>query len=268
MILQLPSLRTAFPTGLLKRLRPKKKPARPTSRQADWPAELQEIYARALKGHTLQQVLWGKALLDSIWMPPDPQQAREWFLIAAQAGEGAAHNMLGRCAHFGWGDKRDLAQARQHYENAARLGDLWGYYNLGICVLRGLGGAEDRNQAFRLFRHAALRGHAKSMNLLARFMEEGWETPRNPQAALEWYRRAATGGDYRGQHNYATALLAMNCGEEALFWWRQAVEEATPDILLAMQRSFSKPGAPQDPGLQCRVAQRLSNLAVAPAPAC
>ncbi|WP_236646534.1 tetratricopeptide repeat protein [Aristophania vespae] len=135
----------------------------------------------------------GKILLNSTYLKPDHEQARSWFLIAAQAQYGPAYNMLGRCSHFGWGCDRELSQAVSYYQKAAQLGDLWGCYNLGIMTLRGLGIQANRADAYLLFRKAALQGHAKSMNLLARFIEEGWETPRNPQAALEWYKRSAEG---------------------------------------------------------------------------
>lgn len=228
------------------------------SRSAPLPAALEEIRLRAANGHALDQVLWGKALLDSVWLVRDPKAARDWFTIAAAAHYGPAHNMLGRCAQFGWGGEIDLEQAVRHYADAAHLGDLWGQYNLGICCLRGIGCSPDRRRAFTLFRQAALRGHAKSMNLLARFMEEGWETPRNPKAALDWYRRSAEGGDYRGRHNYATALLTLNRPDEALTWWKLAVEDATPDILQAMERTLAQKNAPVDAALQTRLAERLA----------
>ena len=221
------------------------------------PDNLAEIYQKARNGHVLEQVLWGKVLLDSQYVPRDVDKAREWFTIAASANYGPAHNMLGRCSQFGWGCPLSLEDAVRHYDRAAQLDDLWGIYNLGICHMRGLGVEPDRRKAFLLFRRAALRGHAKSMNLLARFIEEGWETPANPIAALEWYQRSADGGDYRGQHNYATALLSMGQPDEALRYWRMAVKDATPDILQAMQRELSEPNAPQDPELMATLQERL-----------
>lgn len=146
------------------------------------PAELETIYKKAVNGHTLEQVLWGKALLNSHYIPHDHDKAREWFYIAASSNYGPAHNMLGRCSHFGWGCPLDLLEAAKHYERAANVGDLWGTYNLAILYMRGLGVEQNMKLAFTLFRRAALKGHPKSMNLLARFIEEGWETPANPSA--------------------------------------------------------------------------------------
>ncbi|GBQ91760.1 hypothetical protein AA23498_1270 [Acetobacter nitrogenifigens DSM 23921 = NBRC 105050] len=222
-----------------------------------------EIRERAAQGHVLDQVRWGDILLSDQYGPRDPEQGREWYAIAAGAGYAPAYNMLGRCHHFGWGCPVDLAKAVSSYRAAADLGDLWGCYNLGIMTMRGLGRPADLEQALFLFRSAADRGHAKSMNLVGRFTEEGWHTPRDPEVALQWYRRSAEGGDYRGQHNYATALLEMGRREDALTWWRRAVEEATSDILLAMEKRLRSLGAAGDTALLERARARLGALGVA-----
>lgn len=226
------------------------------------PDFIDEIRIRAAQGHVPEQVRWGDILLDSIYVPPNPQQARKWYEIAASAGYAPAHNMLGRCHHFGWGYGVDLPAAAVSYETAARLGDLWGCYNLGIMTMRGIGMPADLRRALALFRSAAERGHAKSMNLVARFTEEGWHTERNPAAAITWYRRSAEGGDYRGQHNYASALLAMGKRAEALHWWRRAVGEATSDVLLAMERSLHALGPDGDAALLSQVRDRLDALGI------
>lgn len=222
------------------------------------PNAIKEIYDKAANGHVLEQVLWGKTLLNSQYVPPDPQQAREWFSIAAQAHYGPAHNMLGRCAQFGWGGPLSLSAAVQYYHEAMRLDDLWGIYNLGICSMRGIGTPKNMKKAFQLFSYAATKGHAKSMNLLARFIEEGWQTPRDPHLAQKWYQRSAEGGDYRGQHNYATILLSLHRIDEAISFWQRAVHNATPDILLAMERELNRPNAPHAPSLREQLSQKLT----------
>lgn len=224
------------------------------------PDAIEAIRQKAIRGHHLEQVLWGKTLLNSIYVPRDPDQALIWFTIAANAGYGPAHNMLGRCAHFGWGCEKNLQKAAQHYEAAAALGDEWGRYNLGILTMRGMGMPQNLKQALLLFQTAAQNGHAKSMNILARFLEEGWEIPQDRQAALAWYKRSAEGGDYRGQHNYATALAEAGKTQEALQWWAQALPNATSDILLAMNRSLTKLGPDKAPQLYTALQERLNSL--------
>ncbi|NHN88822.1 tetratricopeptide repeat protein [Acetobacter conturbans] len=243
---------------MIARFLSRRRPPEPTP----LPDHIESIRLAALKGDPLAQTQWGQALLSSTFMQGDPTAAAGWFTIAASAGFGPAHNMLGRCYHFGRGVEKNMPKAAEHYEKAAELGDEWGRYNLGILLLRGLGVEADRPRAFILFRDAAQNGHAKSMNLYARFLEEGWEVPQDQQAALSWYRRSAESGDYRGQHNYATALAEAGLVEEALHWWRQAIEDKdmTPDILQAMRRSLTTLGTEGDTALLATVAQRLTTI--------
>lgn len=203
------------------------------------PESVQAIYERACRGHHLDQVLWGKALLKSSFVPPDHEQALIWFTMAANAGYGPASNMLGRCHHFGWGVPKSFEQAAIYYAQAAEQNDEWGRYNLGILTLRGLGMPQNLPRAFSLFAKAAQNGHAKSMNILARFYEEGWTVPPDHERARALYRASAEGGDYRGCHNHATVLTQKGAWQEALHWWTQAQPHATSDILLAMERSLS-----------------------------
>ena len=81
---------------------------------------------------------------------------------------------------------------------------------------------------------AARQQHAKSMNYIGRFMEEGWEGPPDPIAAVAWYRRAAEGGDYRGQYNLASCLARQGRIATATFWLDKAVASASPDLLHIM----------------------------------
>ncbi|MFT8674360.1 MAG: tetratricopeptide repeat protein [Acetobacter sp.] len=231
--------------------------ARPRAEQPALPDDIETIRQRALLGHHLDQVLWGKILLNSAFTPPDPQAALVWFRMAANAGFGPAHNMLGRCSHFGWGCPRSLDDAGQHYAKAAQLGDNWGRYNLAILTMRGLGRAQDLPAAFALFRTGAEAGHAKSMNIMARFYEEGWVVTQDRAMARDWYRRSAEEGDYRGRHNYATLLAEAGDVQQALQWWELALPDATPDVVLALQRILPELGGAVPTGFAEKVAARL-----------
>lgn len=235
----------------------------PAAHYARLPAEIDAIRLKALSGHVLEQVQWGQILRDSVYVPPRPDLAFRWFEGAALAGFGPGLNMLGRCYQFGWGCTRDLLRASACYEQAALRGDAWGCYNLAIMTMRGIGVERDLARALSLFRAGAEAGHAKSMNLYARFIEEGWETQQDGALAETWYRRSAEAGDYRGQHNYATLLCESGAREEALFWWRKAVGEATSDILLAMRGRLEALGSNGDRALLGSVQERLAGMELA-----
>lgn len=233
----------------------KKRSKRPAA--VSLPDHVQAIFQKAANGHLLEQVLWGKILLNSVFMPPDPAQAFTWFSIAAQTGYGPAHNMLGRCYYFGWGVDKNLPQAVHHYAKAAESDDDWGRYNLAILYMRGIGVERDLPRAFQLFQTGAHNGHAKSMNIMARFYEEGWVVEKQSATAIDWYRRSAESGDYRGCHNYATILAEQGHLLAALDWWERALPEATPDILMAMSQALPIIEHPKAGNLLLTVRERL-----------
>ncbi len=66
-----------------------------------------------------------------------------------------------------------------HYETivaskAARAGLDWGMYNYATMLALGNGVDEDRAAALAWFEKAAALGHAKSINLIGGFHEDGW----------------------------------------------------------------------------------------------
>ena len=92
-------------------------------------------------------------------------------------------------------------------------------------VSRALNGYSDVSPATRerVARRAAELGHAKSMNLVGRYLEEGRYCPADPAGAVEWYRRSAQGGDFRGQFSYAAVLADAGRIDEAVDWLQQAL---------------------------------------------
>ena len=82
-----------------------------------------------------------------------------------------------------------------------------------------------------LYTQAAHMGHAKSMNLLARHLEDGLDIERDPQAALAWYQRSAEAGDFRGQANLASILLQQGQIEQAVHWLRLALANGSPAFM-------------------------------------
>src|SRR5262249_49643980 len=161
--------------------------------------------------------------------PADPVGAARWFSAAAEADCGEAMNMLGRCHELGCGVAQSDSLAARWYGRAAGKGLDWGQFNLANLVLRGRGVGANGERALALYRMAACQGHAKAMNMVGRFYEEGWVIPRDPRLALHWYRLAAEGGDFRGQYNFGTMLIALDRISEAAVWLERAVRNGTQD---------------------------------------
>jgi len=109
----------------------------------------------------------------------------------------------------------------------------------------GRGVAEDQQQALALYRQAAEQGHAKSMNLLGRYLEDGQSCPRDLDAAEAWYRRSAEGGDFRGQFSYAAVLADRGQIDAALEWLREALAGGNLKFLRTAQKALEAANDPQ-----------------------
>jgi len=264
----------AKPVGMLRRRKPEPAPPTPITlaqiREASAealatafagpPGEAARwIAAAARAGHKDAVLLYGQILADGRGVKQDRAAALGWFRVAAEAGDVRGTNMLGRCHELGWGTPPDFPRAAALYAEAAERGYDWAQYNLATLHARGAGVQQDRQRALALFRAAAAQGHAKSLTVLGRFMEEGWDgVPRDPAAAYALYVRAAQAGDFRAQFNLGTLLVEDGRAEDAMPWFHQAAATGSPDMLAVMaQRLATRP----EPALRQLAADITTRLA-------
>ena len=109
-------------------------------------------------------------------------------------------------------------------------------FYLADCYSRGLLGLEvDTKEAFSLYQTAAKAGHAQSAYRVAvcceMGQEEGGGTKRDPQKAMQWYKRAATLGDTPAMYKIGIIKLKGLLGQpkdpiEALTWLKRAADRA------------------------------------------
>lgn len=189
------------------------------------------IRLAAGKGFRAAQLVLGQMHLDGHAVPRDPAAAHGWFAKAAAIGSAEARNMVGRCHELGWGVPVDHAQAMVHYRKAAAAGLGWAHYNIGCLLLYGTGVARNHGGAFASFMEAAGLGNAKALGMLGRCHEEGWGTPVDGNAAREFYRRAAAGGDCWGGLNLGLLLFEDGEQAEAASYLQESVALATPNCL-------------------------------------
>lgn len=201
-------------------------------RMAGPPDEARRWFAElADKGVAAAQTALGQMLLDGYGGPASAAQALNWFIKAAAGGEAMAFNMVGRCYENGWGVAADVAIAAQWYKQAAERGLDWGMYNFATRLMLGEGVAADRAAALAWFQKAAALGHAKSINIIGGFYEDGWEVAQDFAKAREHYARAAQGGDFRGQFNLGRAMASEGRVDEALALFEEAAKTATPAFI-------------------------------------
>ena len=117
-----------------------------------------------------------------------------------------AVNMVGRCLDQGWGVQKSPHLAAPWFRKAAERGLDWGMYNWATLLILGSGVPQDRTEALHWLRQATALHHAKSMNVLGGFYEDGWVVRKDMAEATRLYEASARGGDFRGQFNYGRVL--------------------------------------------------------------
>ena len=107
------------------------------------------------------------------------------------------------------------------------------------ALLRGDGVKKDAAQAFKLMQSAADLGHADAMGGLGYFYSQGISVPKDPEKALEWFRKGAEKGSAKSQYNLGTSLMKSHEQQpdekkaaEAIEWIRKAAEQKLPEANL------------------------------------
>lgn len=193
------------------------------------------VRAAAERGVREAQAMYGQILLDGKLVQRNPTFALHWFERAAVAGDVMAINMVGRCLDQGWGVAASPELAEPWFRKAAERGSDWGMYNLATLLTLGRGVPEDKHEALHWLRKASELGHAKSMNLLGGFYEDGWIVKQDMAAAHDFYLGSAIAGDFRGQFNYARMLVREGRIGDALAWLQKVPETATPAFIAKMK---------------------------------
>ncbi|MEH2512896.1 TPR repeat protein [Nitrobacteraceae bacterium AZCC 1564] len=225
------------------------------------------IYAAATYGNIDAQLHWAQMLLDGIGTARDPEAAFRWFGIAALSKRADAINLLGRCHELGWGTPVDFGKAAEHYREAAAKSSDWARFNLGCLMLEGKGVARDADEAFRLFVRAVEQGHVKSLNMVGRCYENGWGCTQDLAEAIQWFRRSAEAGDFRGQYSYAQVFIERGMVDDALPWLRLAIDQSHVELCREMAKVLSEHPEPRLREMASYADARVVKLASADAPA-
>ncbi|HEX7387315.1 MAG TPA: tetratricopeptide repeat protein [Castellaniella sp.] len=196
------------------------------------PAAAAATLRAAAEGGVVQaQLVYGQWLLDGHGVTRDPEAAFQWFQHASRQGAPMALNMLGQCHAHGWGTPVNALMAVYWYRLSALGGLDWGMYNYATALTLAQGVACDRPTALAWFRKAADLGHAKSMNMVGSFYEDGWVVAQDLAQAAHHYLQAAQGGDFRGQFNTARLLILAGQVDVATHWLHRIPQTATPAFL-------------------------------------
>lgn len=125
-----------------------------------------------------------------------PKDGIEYCRRLAEAGVPVGMFLYGRAYQYGRGVDKDYEAAVRWYRAAADSGNPLAMNNLALMYDRGRGVDRDEAEAARWYRKAAELNDAKAQRSLGWMYESGrGGLPRNIYQAIEWWTKAADGGE-------------------------------------------------------------------------
>lgn len=132
----------------------------------------------------------------------DYENARKWFLSAAEQGDAIAQGNLGRLYRDGLGGPQDYTLAVKWYTLAAEQGDDYAQTALGMMYEDGQGVSRDYVKAFEWYQKAAQQNYAPAQNNLGLLYEEGKGVSADHKMAMALMKAAAQKGNDAARKNY------------------------------------------------------------------
>ena len=148
----------------------------------------------------------GSLYRDGVGVTHDAKQAVYWFGQAAEAGHPTAQVNLGLLYEQGSGVPRDFRRAFHWYHKAAQHGRVTGQFNLALMYHHGRGVAQNLSKAMHWYRQAAASNHAMAQLILARLLDTNLGGTQNRDEVLKFYRLAADHGIAEAQLRVAELL--------------------------------------------------------------
>ena len=124
---------------------------------------------------------------------------------------------------------RDYREGAKWLSKAVRHGHVEAMYNLGIAYRYGHGVPENRRKAFYYINLAAEAGVPNAPFYLGYLYMEGIGVRKNHSLGIQWYEKAAMGGDIRAMVNLSVAYYDSAEYANAGKWARMAADRGDPN---------------------------------------
>lgn len=160
----------------------------------------------AAAGSAASRHALGLAAFHGQGVPKSPEQALQWFRLAADQGYPDAQAMVGIMQVYGMGTAKDVEQGLAWLRRGAEQGAANAQYELGHRYRWGDGVGQDYPQALRWLRQAADQDRGDAMADLGGMYRHGEGMPRDDGQAEFWYRRGALLGNSVAMDGLGTAF--------------------------------------------------------------
>lgn len=122
-------------------------------------------------------------------------EAKKYWLMAAEQGDREAQNNLGYLFYSGYGGQKDFTEAARYWRLSAEQGNAEAQFNLASAYENGEGVPKDTSEAMKWYKESAGQGYASAQYALGCIYSNGDYVPQNMSEAVEWWKKAAAQGN-------------------------------------------------------------------------
>ena len=162
----------------------------------------------------------------------DSIKAFQYFRRAANLNHVRATHNLASCYMYGFGTKRNSEKALELYKKSATMGLAVSQTVIGNCYLKGSGVEQDSTLAYEWFEKAAADNEPTAQCFIAEKLanidstKEMSKRKLRKQPAIEYYQKAAEGGNAYAQYKlarfYETGYYVKKNKKKAFYWYLRA----------------------------------------------
>jgi TPR repeat protein len=153
------------------------------------------------------------------------QKAWGWFHEAAKSIYPRAEYQIGYMYDRGWGVKKDYKIAMEWYCKSARNGNSNAMCQIGYLYHKGQGVPRDYKMAMEWYSKSSENSH--SQNNIGIIYKRGQGVPKDMFAAMKWYTKAAKQDNTMAQHNLAfnyEFISKVKNPQQAVNWYKRAAD--------------------------------------------
>jgi len=144
-------------------------------------------------------------------------------------GKGVSQDYKTAFDLFGQAAEQGIASAQ--FAQTADKADAEAQFKLGLMYDHGFNVEQDYDAAIKWYRRAASHGHAKAQIKLGSIYSEGRGVAKDYQTAINWYRQAAHRGIAAAQYNLGSVYETLDDYIHAHVWWNIAASKGHKDAV-------------------------------------
>lgn len=160
------------------------------------------------------------------------EKAIEWYMKAAERGDGIAQRAIGYAYFWGEGLPESKEEAAKWYQKGIESGDIKSIRGLGMCYLNDDFSGHSYEKAAKYFEEGINKGDFLSYHLLASLYEVGWGVPQSKTKSFQLLEQGANEGD---EGSLYVLGLKYEAGEDV----PQSYENAVDYYLKAAEMEYS-----------------------------